>query len=590
LHAMGLRTCDEMQQITLGKLQNEFGVKQGQTLYHMCRGEDKREVKSDHIRKSISADVNYGIRFANEQEMYKFTQELSGEVSKRMQDINVRGRSLTLKLKVRAKDAPVESAKFMGHGYCDSLSRSITLSVATRDANVIHRQVLALLRPLKVDCCEMRGIGIQLSKLIVDNVKGKSLAGSNSNNNTLLNFVSRANGEKLAEDIPQLPFAPIAESSSSSSSTKEEILNCLELPCATATATATTTATATATDDITTEDIGQLSIAPIGESQKKEEWLNCLELPSATQIDSSVFDELPDELKNDIRNEYQRQGVSISGITVLNTAADVVDVVSETPKNVPVSYDGIHQVSDIDSSYWLALPDEIKAEIQNEIHQKQSSSEIHAQPGPSNQKCPTIDDKTTNKKPTKISYEGIHQVTDIDSSYWDALPDDIKAEIQVDIQHTKDKDKAKHPETSNIQNSPSKMWSTIFKDKDKNKEKNMLKGKKTKRIESTKRSPLKRSPLKRSPLKLNRPTSLWENKKAVSVCTEEREAWENTEAEHSLSGATLLSDIRCLLKDWFSSTLAPEEEDRLEVSNYLVGLISTNNLDKVEPILRFLNR
>ena len=168
-------------------------------------------------------------------------------------------------------------------------------------------------------------------------------------------------------------------------------------------------------------------------------------------------------------------------------------------------------MSDIDSSYWLALPDEIKAEIQNEIHQKQSSSEIHAQPGPSNQKCPTIDDKTTNKKPTKISYEGIHQVTDIDSSYWDALPDDIKAEIQVDIQHTKDKDKAKHPETSNIQNSPSKMWSTIFKDKDKNKEKNMLKGKKTKRIESTKRSPLKRSPLKRSPLKLNRPTSLWEN-------------------------------------------------------------------------------
>merc|ERR550534_1802304 len=106
LHAMGILTCAEMQQITLGKLQNEFGVKQGQTLYHMCRGEDKREMKSDHIRKSISVDINYGIRFTNEQEMYKFTQELSVEVSKRMEEIHVRGRSLTLKLKIRAKDAP----------------------------------------------------------------------------------------------------------------------------------------------------------------------------------------------------------------------------------------------------------------------------------------------------------------------------------------------------------------------------------------------------------------------------------------------------------------------------------------------------
>lgn len=46
-------------------------------------------MKSDHIRKSISVDINYGIRFTNEQEMYKFTQELSAEVSKRMEEIHV---------------------------------------------------------------------------------------------------------------------------------------------------------------------------------------------------------------------------------------------------------------------------------------------------------------------------------------------------------------------------------------------------------------------------------------------------------------------------------------------------------------------
>ncbi len=34
-----------MHQITLGKLQHEFGQKQGQTLYNLCRGDDKRTLK-----------------------------------------------------------------------------------------------------------------------------------------------------------------------------------------------------------------------------------------------------------------------------------------------------------------------------------------------------------------------------------------------------------------------------------------------------------------------------------------------------------------------------------------------------------------
>lgn len=46
-------------------------------------------LQTGHIRKSVSADVNYGIRFTNDQEMYKFTQELSTEVSRRMEEIQV---------------------------------------------------------------------------------------------------------------------------------------------------------------------------------------------------------------------------------------------------------------------------------------------------------------------------------------------------------------------------------------------------------------------------------------------------------------------------------------------------------------------
>ena len=63
--------------------------------------------------------------------------------------VKVRGRLLTLKLKVRAKDAPVETAKFMGHGVCDSISRSVSLAAPTRDPAAFHRETMALLRQLK---------------------------------------------------------------------------------------------------------------------------------------------------------------------------------------------------------------------------------------------------------------------------------------------------------------------------------------------------------------------------------------------------------------------------------------------------------
>lgn len=65
---------------------------------------------------------------------------------------------------------------------------------------------------------------------------------------------------------------------------------------------------------------------------------------------------------------------------------------------------------------------------------------------------------------------------------------------------------------------------------------------------------------------------------------------ENTEDELSLSGATTLPEIRTLLMEWFSSTEAPETEDSQAVSTYLAGLVNKKELDKVEPIIRFLKR
>ena len=46
--------------------------------------------------------------------MVRFIRELSEEVHSRLDKLHVKGKTITLKLKVRAEGAPKETAKFMG--------------------------------------------------------------------------------------------------------------------------------------------------------------------------------------------------------------------------------------------------------------------------------------------------------------------------------------------------------------------------------------------------------------------------------------------------------------------------------------------
>lgn len=117
------------------------------------------------VRKSVSAEVNYGIRFVVESEFDAFLQQLCTEVHSRLTEIRHRGKTVTLKLMVRSADAPIETAKFMGHGVCDNLTKTSTLNEYTCDAEVIRKTVFALKSSMAVDPKELRGVGIQIGKL-----------------------------------------------------------------------------------------------------------------------------------------------------------------------------------------------------------------------------------------------------------------------------------------------------------------------------------------------------------------------------------------------------------------------------------------
>lgn len=117
------------------------------------------------IRKSVSAEVNYGIRFTEMYELDNFLRQLCTEVHSRLKEIDSKGKTITLKYMVRAEEAPVETAKFMGHGFCDKVTKSITLASTTDDVSIITSTIFGIKSALNVTPEELRGIGIQISKL-----------------------------------------------------------------------------------------------------------------------------------------------------------------------------------------------------------------------------------------------------------------------------------------------------------------------------------------------------------------------------------------------------------------------------------------
>lgn len=74
----------------------------------------------------------------------------------------VKGRTISLKLKRRKTNAP-DPPKFMGHGDCDNMSRSLTLSRFTDAPADLAAQGRALLKALRVNPTQIRGIGLNVS-------------------------------------------------------------------------------------------------------------------------------------------------------------------------------------------------------------------------------------------------------------------------------------------------------------------------------------------------------------------------------------------------------------------------------------------
>ncbi|QIW98494.1 hypothetical protein AMS68_004012 [Peltaster fructicola] len=165
LEDMGIKLVKDVRESTRERLITALGPKTGEKIWDYARGIDRVEVGDQVVRKSVSAEVNWGVRFENQEQVDEFMVGLCGELHKRLNKERVKGKQLTMKVMRRSADAPLDPPKHLGHGKCDTYNKSLQLGVATNDATIITKEATALMRSFGISPGELRGIGVQMQKL-----------------------------------------------------------------------------------------------------------------------------------------------------------------------------------------------------------------------------------------------------------------------------------------------------------------------------------------------------------------------------------------------------------------------------------------
>jgi len=347
LEEVGIKYVKDIRACSKERLINTLGPKTGEKIWDYSRGIDKQEVGDQVVRKSVSAEINWGIRFVNQQQAEEFVQCLCEELSKRLLEQLVKGRQLTMKIMRKAADAGMDPPKNLGHGKCDTFNKSVILGVSTNDGVTIGKEAVSILRSYGFPPGELRGLGVQMQKL-------EPLKPSGTNKAVLDSSQRRLQFKKPNAAASALTNAPSARPSTPPSvlaplRSKALIDHIEEVP--------------------TPEKSGLDGIFPSAlDGRSKPGTLGPDETPLnisgtqfiiPTQMDPSVLAELP----ADIRNKLAPKQKSIrDSITRVRSPA-----VSDRSRSAsPYPTDGetiLPNESQLDPEALAALPDDVREEV-----------------------------------------------------------------------------------------------------------------------------------------------------------------------------------------------------------------------------------
>uniref|UniRef100_A0A8C8CXB3 DNA repair protein REV1 n=1 Tax=Oncorhynchus tshawytscha TaxID=74940 RepID=A0A8C8CXB3_ONCTS len=523
LASLGVRSCGDLQQVSLQQLQKEFGPRTGQTLFRFCRGLDDRPVRSEKERKSVSAEMNYNIRFTQVDEAESFLTNLSMEVQKRLQGAGLRGRRLTLKVMVRKVGAPVEPSKYGGHGICDNLARSVTLAQSTDSGQLIASEVIKLFHSMRLEVQDLRGVGLQVDYLKKPYINLCSLSSDLLADAPVADSTTNQ-GKSSSARVPP-PFSTLRPPSPADpipGTSKEEPLPSTRTP-----------------NHVRT----RLNLS--------------IEVPSPSQVDRSVLDALPAELREQVERSWthREKERSHNGSHHRPSSPHPSSLLSSpssppTPAALPVGTlvlqipnqpgqpgsTGIilelPDFSQVDPEVFAALPRELQEELRSAYSRRETAQAqgiIMAE-----QRNPLLQLKQVGVGRVKRRYKK----KNTNSSPIKKGPSPLKKP---------------HPPG----NSPAKALQHPLRPRD------LSNGLKLENGPST------------SSLKQDVPETL-------SKFT--------PRPEPTLAGACDFTDIRTLLREWVTTISEPMEEDILQVVKYCTDLIEDKDLEKLDLVIKYMKR
>lgn len=157
---------------TLQLLSAKLGTKTGQKLHSYLSGRDDEEnakIMTNPVefftRKSLSVDINYAIRFDTIYEIDDFIDRICEHLTIKLRELGMVTPQVTLKVMRRCEHAPIEPAKYLGSGECDTFSRSSRFGVPTGEMGLIATEIKSSFRMLACPPKDLRGIAVQLNKL-----------------------------------------------------------------------------------------------------------------------------------------------------------------------------------------------------------------------------------------------------------------------------------------------------------------------------------------------------------------------------------------------------------------------------------------
>ncbi|XP_048349138.1 DNA repair protein REV1 isoform X2 [Sphaerodactylus townsendi] len=552
LSLLGIKTCGDLQCFTMSKLQQEFGPRTGQMLFRFCRGLDDRPVQREKERKSVSAEINYGIRFTQPKEAEAFLLSLSEEIQHRLEAAGMKGKRLTLKIMVRKAGAPVEPAKYGGHGICDNIARTVILDHATNSAKVIGKEILNMFHTMKLNISDMRGVGIQVHQLVPIHKTTSTVSSCLSVQSGFF-----PGGSRSIVDLLQVPKT----TSNSEEQHKEAAAVDPEIPSASKSCTALPPHPISHVNHVTSRSESTVNWNGFHTSVKLKPRLNLsIEVPSASQLDHSVLEALPPDLREQVEQMYSLQHREICSsskkepVNGCNTSFPAQPVgavllqipdVQESSNDAGINVIALPAFSQVDPEVFAALPSELQEEIRQAYDQRQKHIEMIVQ-------------QSANTGVSKNSVLNLRPVT-------------------------KNKKKSK----KKLQTSPVKKSHSPLKNK--------LFGSPTKNVAFSVGSPQKLiddflkqegATTDKSQVEFVQSTV---NTSGPSVSQPQLPFGTKPQAPN-LAGAVEFNDVKALLKEWITTISDPMEEDILQVVKYCTDLIEEKDLEKLDLVIKYMKR